>query len=82
MERGCGVALDKARQGESGTWTTYNLLPFHPGLVLDQVQDMWTTFETGKGKDSVDTQTVIKKGMTRKLHLIVGGNRTERVTLA
>ena len=34
------------------------------------------------GKDSDDTQSVNKKGMTRKLHLIVGGNRTERVTLA
>ena len=33
-------------------------------------------------KDSDDTQSVIKKGMTGKLHLIVGGNRTERVTLA
>ena len=48
VETGGGVALDKARQGESGTWTTYNLLPFHPGLVLDQVQAMWKLFETGK----------------------------------
>ena len=48
VEHGGGVALDKARQGESGAWTTYNLLPLHPGLVLDQVQDMWKLFETGK----------------------------------
>ena len=48
VERGGGVAMDKARQGESGAWTTYNLLSFHPGLVLDQVQDMWKLFETGK----------------------------------
>ena len=76
-----GVGLPWTRQDkervEPGPLTTCSLSTLGwVGSGARYVETIWD------GKDSVDTESVIKEWMTRKLHLIVGGNRTERVTLA